>query len=117
MGSHFQNLVKIAGTVSVKEARSEPYTVLAVCNIIFNFYAPDFSGRIIVWRCRLSVRPSICLSVCPTVRLSVGLSTKLVNSIQTELFQLGPSKLGTHTTYDKRKTTYDFQGLGQRSRS
>ena len=36
-----------------------------------------------------SVRPSVCLGVC----LSVGLSAKLVNTIETEQFQLGPSNL------------------------
>ena len=43
----------------------------------------------------------------------------LVNMIQTEPFQLGPSNL-LHiqcTSYDKRKTPIDFQGQGQRSRS
>ena len=41
------------------------------------FDTPDLSGRIMVWRRRLSVR----------------LSTKLVNTIQTEPFQLGHSNL------------------------
>ena len=33
----------------------------------FHFYTPDLSGRIMVWRGRLSV----CLSVCPSFCLSV----------------------------------------------
>ena len=61
-------------------------------------YTPDLSGRIMVWRGCLSVR----------------LSTKLVNRIQTEPLQLGPSKLGTHTTYDKRMNPIDFQGQGSK---
>ena len=52
----------------------------------------------------------VCLSVC----LSVGLSAKLVNMILTEPFQLGLSKLGTHTTYDKRTNPIDFQGHGSK---
>ena len=44
-------------------------------------------------------------SVC----LSVGLSTKLVNMIQTEPFQLG-----THTAYGKRTNPIDFQGQGSK---
>ena len=35
-----------------------------------------------------------------------------VNTIQTELFKLGPSNLVKHTTYDKRTTPIDFQGQG-----
>ena len=38
----------------------------------------------------------------------------LVNTIQTEPIKLGLSKLGTHTTYDKRKTPIDFQGQGSK---
>ena len=45
-------------------------------------------------------------SVCLTVRLS----TKLLNTIQTEPFPARTVKLGTHTTYDKRTTPIDFQG-------
>ena len=42
-----------------------------------DFYTPDLSGRVMVW--------------CG--RLSVCLSTKLVNTIQTEPFELGLSNL------------------------
>ena len=42
------------------------------------------------------------------------LSTKLVDMIQTEQFQLGPVKLGTNTTYDRRMTPIDFQGQGSK---
>ena len=38
---------------------------------------------------RVSVRPSVWTSVC----LPVGLSAKLVNTIETEPFQLAPSNL------------------------
>ena len=34
-------------------------------SICANFYMPDLSGRIMVWRGRLSVRLSVCPSVCP----------------------------------------------------
>ena len=51
----------------------------------------------------------VCLGVPPTVCQSVGLSTKLVNMIQTEPFQLG-----THTAYDKRTKPIDFQGHGSK---
>ena len=89
-----------------------------------------------VWRGRLSVRLSGRLSVC--------LSAKLVNTLQTEPFKLGRSnlvhillmirgrtllifkvmgqravsartvKLGTDTTYDKRTNPFDFQGHGSK---
>ena len=47
------------------------------------------------------------------VRLSVGLSRKLVNTIQTELFQLGRSNLYAYY-YDKRSNLIDFQGHGSK---
>ena len=53
-----------------------------------------------VWRGYLSVRLSVCLGVC----LSVGLSAKLVNTIETEPFQLGPSNL-VHILLMKRGRT------------
>ena len=56
---------------------------LYASRVLMNFYTPDLSGRIMVWRGRLS----ICLC------LSVRLSTKLVDMIQTEPFKLGPSNL------------------------
>ena len=56
-------------------------TVIEVRTLNF-FFTPDLSPRIMVWRGRLSVW-----------RLSVGLSAKLVNMIETEPFQLGPSNL------------------------
>ena len=59
------------------------------------FYMPDLSGRIIEWRGRLSVR----------------LSTKLVNTIQTEPFQLGPSNL-VHILLWKEDEPYWFSRSG-----
>ena len=64
----------------INPSRKATITDLGQC-----FYAPELSGRIMVRRGHLSV----CLGVC----LSVGLSAKLVNKIQTEPFQLGPSNL------------------------
>ena len=58
---------------------------------------------------RASVLPSVRLGVC----LSVGLSAKLVNTIETELFQLGPN-FSIHSTYDKRTHPIDFQGQGSK---
>ena len=69
------------------------------------FYTPDLSGRIMVWRGRLSV----CLSVCP--------STKLVDTIQTEPFKLGPSNLVHLLLMTRRRTLLIFKVRGQRSRS
>ena len=45
---------------------------------------------------------------------SVRLSKKLVNTIQSEPFQLGPSELEPLTTYDKRTNPIDFQGQGSK---
>ena len=73
------------------------------------FYTPDLSGRIMVWRLRLSV----CLSVCP----SVCLSTKLVDTTQTEPFQLGPSDLVHILLMTREQTLLIFKVRGQRSRS
>ena len=70
-----------------------------------HFYTPDLSGRIMVWRGRLS----ICLSV--------RLSTKLVNTIQTEPFQLGPSNLVHLLLMTRGRTLLIFKVRGQRSRS
>ena len=53
----------------------------------------------------------VCLSVRPSVCLSVRLSTKLVNTIQTATRTV---KLGTHTPYDKRTNPIDFQGQGSK---
>ena len=36
--------------------------------------------------------------------------------IQTEPFQLGPSRLGTHATFDERTTHIDFQGQGSKDK-
>ena len=44
------------------------------------FYAPGLKGppgASSVWIVRLSVRPSVCLSVCPSVRNSVPLTNKV----------------------------------------
>ena len=62
-----------------------------------------------VWRGRLSV----CLGVC----LSVGLSAKLVNTIETEPFQLGPSNLVHILLMTRGRTLLIFKVRGQRSRS
>ena len=58
---------------------------------------------------RPSVRPSVCLSVC--------LSTKLVNMIQTEPLQLGPSNLVHILLMTRGQTLLIFKVRGQRSRS
>ena len=47
--------------------------------------------------------------VCPSVCLSVRLSTKLVNTIQTEPFKLGPSNL-VHLLLTSRGRTLKGQG-------
>ena len=65
------------------------------------FYTPDLSGCIMVWRWRLSV----------------GLSTKLVNTIQTEPLQLGPSNLVHILLMTRGGTLPIFKVRGQRSRS
>ena len=75
----------------------------------FHFYTPDLSGRIMVWRGRLSV----CLSVF----LSVRLSTKLVDTIQTEPFKLGPSNLVHLVLMTRGRNLLIFKVRGQRSRS
>ena len=55
--------------------------------------------------------------VCPSGRLSVGLSTKLVNTIETEPFQLGPSNLVYTLLMTRGRTLLIFKVRGQRSRS
>ena len=50
-------------------------------------------------------------------RPSVGLSTKLVNTIQTELFQLGSSNLVHILLMTRGQTLLMFKVMGQRSRS
>ena len=66
------------------------------------YYTPDLSGRIMVWRGRLSV----CLSVC--------LSTKLVNTLQTEPFKLGLSNLVHFLHMTRGQTLFVFQGQGSK---
>ena len=55
--------------------------------------------------------------VCPSGRLSVGLSAKLVNTIETEPFQLGPSNLVYTLLMTRGRTLLIFKVRGQRSRS
>ena len=55
--------------------------------------------------------------VCPSVCLSVCLSTKLVNTIQTEPFQLGPSNLVHLLLMTRGRTLLSFKVRSQRSRS
>ena len=90
------------------------YVQDGICILPFNtnphqysmyFYTPDLSGRIRVWRGRLSV----CLSV--------RLSTKLVNKIQTEPFKLEPSNLVHLLLMTRGRTLLIFKVRGQRSRS
>ena len=64
------------------------------------FYTPHLLGRIMIWRGRLSV--------CPSVHKACKHNTNWTVSART-------IKLGTHTSYDKRSNPIDFQG--QRSRS
>ena len=59
----------------------------------------------------------ICLSRRLSVCLSVGLSTKLVNTIQTELLQLGPSNLVHIFLITRGQHLFIFKVSGQRSRS
>ena len=77
------------------------------------FYTPDLSGRIMVWRGRLSVRLPVWVSVC----LSVGLSAKLVNTIETEPLHLGPPNLVHILLMTRGRTLLIFKVRGQRSRS
>ena len=78
------------------------------------FYTPDLSGRIImVWRWRLFVH----LSACLFGRLSVGLFAKLVNTIETELFHIGPSNLVHLLLLTRGQTLLIFKIRGLRSRS
>ena len=65
------------------------------------YYSPDLSGRIMVWRGRLSV----CLS------------TKLVDTIQTEPLQLEPSNLVHLLLMTRGRTLFIFKVRGQRSKS
>ena len=55
--------------------------------------------------------------VCMSVRPSVCLSTKLVNTIQTEPLQLGPSNLVHILLMTRERTLLIFKVWGQRSRS
>ena len=61
------------------------------------FYTPDLSGRIMVWRGRLSVRLSVHKACKQDTDWTVWARTV---------------KLGTLTTYDKRMNPIDFQGQG-----
>ena len=58
-------------------------------------------------------RASVRLSGC----LSVGLSAKIVNTIETEPFQLGPSNLVHILLMTRGRTLLNFKVRGQRSRS
>ena len=58
-------------------------------------------------------RASVRLSVCSSVRLSI----KLVNTIQTEPFELGPSNLVHLLLMTRGRTLLIFKVRGQRSRS
>ena len=72
-----------------------------------HFYTPDLSGRIMVWCGRLSVRPSVRLSVCGSVHKACKHDTDWTVPARTV-------KLGTHTTYDSRTNLIDFQGQGSK---
>ena len=63
------------------------------------FYMPNLSGRIMVWRGRLSV--------CPSVHKACRHDTDWTVTARTV-------KLGTLTTYDKRTNPIDFQGQGSK---
>ena len=58
----------------------------------------------------------VCLSVRLSRCLSVGLSSKLVNTIESEPFQLGPSNLVHILLMTRRRTLLIFNVRGQRSR-
>ena len=96
---------------------------------------PDLSGCIMVWHGRLSVHKACkhdtdwTVPVLPSHLVHILLMTRgrhllifkvrghLVNTIQTEMFQLGPSNL-VHTSYDKRTTAtmYCFSRSGVKGR-
>ena len=66
-------------------------------------YTPDLSGRIMVWRGRLSV----CLLVRPSVHKACKHDTDWTVPARTV-------KLGTLITYDKRTNPIDFQRQGSK---
>ena len=78
----------------------------------------DLAGGVMVFirpNCRdvLWYGAGVCLGVC----LSVGLSAKLVNTIETEPFHLGPSNLVYTLLMTRGRTLLIFKVRGQRSRS
>ena len=82
---------------SYANTKDNPYTIVLFC--IVNYYTPDLSGRIMVWRGRLPV--------CPSVHKACKHDTDWTVSART-------FKLGTLTTYDNRKNPIDFQGQGSK---
>ena len=91
----------------------------SVCFIKENTMATNFEPH----ECVIFIRPTCWdvlwygAGVCPSVCLSVRLSTKLVNTIQTEPFQLGSSNLVHLLLMTKGRTLLIFKVRGQRSRS
>ena len=73
-------------------------SMTTACNV-FNFLRP--TCRDILW-----YGAGVCLSV--------RLSTKLVNTIQTEWFQLGLSNLVHLLLMTRGRTPFDFQGQGSK---
>ena len=72
-----------------------------------SFYTPNLSRRIMVWRRCLSVRLSVLVSVCGSVRKACKHDRDWTVPARTV-------KLGTHTTYDKKTNPNDFQGQGSK---
>ena len=70
------------------------------------FYTPDLSGRIMVWRGRLSVRLSVWASVCKTCKHD--------RELETEPFQLGPSNLVHILLITRVRTLSIFKVRGQK---
>ena len=85
------------------------YTLKGYHNLLI-FIRP--ACRYVLWY-GADVCPSVCLCIC----LHVGLSAKLVNTMQTEPFQLGPSHLVHILLMTRGITLLIYNVMGQRSRS
>ena len=104
-----QNPAQYVNTIELKEKSVE------YCKTAFSYILSSKRGKLapLVGTYYGMARASVCLSVC----LSVGLSRKLVNTIQTELFQLGPSNFVYILLMTRGRTLLIFKVMGQRSRS
>ena len=86
--------------------RKQYYVVLVIfyCLQCFVLFALFLYARLVGTYCGMA-RASVCLSVC--------LSTKLVDTIQTEPFKLGPSNLVHLLLMTRRRTLLIFKVKGQ----